>query len=131
LFLEADDIYGFYTVMQWMKWGTDSRLREEEPDRIRKIDEKKPPATRLGNDAAPLVVALTPVPDKLTLIGISGTGSRRLALINDRAFGANETGKVRVGKTNVVIHCVEIRDGAVIIEVDGSREKQELSLKAR
>jgi len=38
--------------MQWMKWGADSGLREEEPDRIRKIDEKKPLAARPVNDAA-------------------------------------------------------------------------------
>jgi len=131
LFLEADNTYGFYTVMQWMKWGTDTGLREEEPDRIRKIDEKKPPAPSPASDVAPLVVAPTPVPDTLTLIGISGTGSRRLALINDRAFGANESGKVRVGKTNVLVHCLEIRDGSVMIEVDGSQEKQELSLKVK
>ena len=49
----------------------------------------------------------------------------------NRAFGANESGKVRVGKTNVVVHCLEIRDGSVIIEVDGSQEKQELSLKVK
>ena len=131
LFLEADNTYGFYTVMQWMKWGADSGLREEEPDRIRKIDEKKPLAARPANDAAPLVVGPTPVPDKLTLIGISGTGSRRLALINDRAFGSNESGKVRVGKTNVVIRCLEIRDGSVMIEVDGSQEQQVLSFKVK
>lgn len=131
LFLDADDTYGFYTVMQWMKWGTDSRLREEEPDRIRKIDEKKPPAARPLHEIVPLVFEPPPVPDKPTLIGISGTGSRRLALINDRAFVANESGKVRVGKTNVVIHCLEIRDGSVIIKVDGSQEEQELSLKLK
>ena len=114
-----------------MKWGTDSRLREEEPDRIRKIEEKKPSSTRPATEVVPIVVGPTPVPDTLMLIGISGAGSRRLALINDRAFGANESGKVRVGKTNVVIHCLEIRDGSVMIEVDGSHEKQELSLKVK
>jgi len=130
LFLEADTSYGFYTVMQWMKWGIDTRLRDEEPDRIRRIDEKKSPA-QPTTWPAPLVVAPTPVPDTLTLIGISGAGSRRLALINDRAFGANELGKVRVGKTNTLIRCLEVRDGSVVIQVDGSPEKQELLLKAK
>jgi len=36
-----------------------------------------------------------------------------------------------VGKTNVLVHCLEIRDGSVMIEVDGSQEKQELSLKVK
>ena len=107
-----------------MKWGTDSRLREEEPDRIRKIEEKKPSSTRPATEVVPIGVGPTPVPDTLMLIGISGAGSRRLALINDRVFIANETGELRVGKTNVVVHCVEIRDGFVLIEVVGSQENR-------
>ena len=79
----------------------------------------------------PNTIALTPVPDTLTLIGISGAGIGRLALINDRAFCVKESGKVRVGKTNVVIRCLEIRDGSVLIEVAGSQEKQELSIKTQ
>jgi len=38
---------------------------------------------------------------------------------------------VRVGKSNVVIHCLEIRDGSVIIKADGSQENQELFLKVK
>ena len=131
LFLEADNTYGFYTVMQWMKWGVDSRLREEEPDRIRKIDQRRPVEPRPDLDALPLAVGPTLVPDRLTLRGVSGAGRGRLALINDRSFGINESGKVRVGQTNVVVRCLEIRDGSVIIEVAGSPDRQELSLELK
>jgi hypothetical protein len=131
LVLEADNTYGFYRVMQWMKWGIDSRLQEEDPDRIRKINEKRQPSGPPVNDIGPVVVGPTPIPDKLTLLGISGAGRGQLALINDRAFGANESGRVRVGKTNVVIRCLEISDGSVVIEVDGTQGKQELSFKVK
>jgi len=131
LLLEADTTYGFYTVMQWVKCGTDNCLREEEPDRIRKIDEKRLLKPRPETPAVPLVFAPTPVPDVLTLIGISGTGARRLALINDRAFGVSESGKVRVGPTNVTVRCLELRSNSVLIEVDGLTDKQELFLKSK
>jgi len=128
LFVEAEASYGMYVVLQWLKYGVDGRLLDD-LDRIRKIAEPRPAAAEI--QPLPTTIAPTPVPDTLTLIGISGTGSRRLALINDRAFGADESGKVRVGKTNVVIRCLEIRDRSVVIEVDGSHEKQELSFKLK
>lgn len=131
LFLEGDKTYGFYTVMQWMKWGTDHRLPEEEPDRIRRIDEKGLAGPRPVFGSAPLLIGPTPVPETLTLIGVSGTGSRRLALINDRAFGAGESGKVRFASTNATVHCLEIRNNSVLIEVEGSSEEQELFLKSK
>ena len=70
------------------------------------------------------------MPDTLTLIGIVGTGDRRLALINDRSLKQGESGKVRVGATNVVVRCLEIGSESVAIEVDGSPERKELRLKS-
>jgi len=55
LLLEADTTYGFYTVVQWMKCGTDNCLRSEEPDRIRKIDERRLLKPRRESPAVPLV----------------------------------------------------------------------------
>ena len=100
-------------------------------DRIRKIMEPKPTAAAQILQPLPTTTALTPVPDTLTLIGVSGSGSRRLALINDRAFAANESGKVRVGKTNVVVRCLEVRENSAVIVVEGSQERQESTLKAK
>src|SRR5437667_9230314 len=128
LFVEAESTYGMYIVLQWLKHGVDGRLFDD-LDRIRKVAEPRRSAVEI--QPLPTTIAPTPVPDTLTLIGISGAGNRRLALINDRAFGANESGKVRVGKSNVVIHCLEIRVGSVIIKADGSQENQELFLKVK
>ena len=130
LFREADDRYGFYTIVEWMKSGLDSRLKENDPDRVRQIKTNRQPST------PPAIVswskpAATPVPDTLTLIGISVGGGRPLALIDDLAFSAGEAGKVRVRRTNVMVRCLEIRSNSVVIQVEGSQEKQELFLKSK
>ena len=130
LFLEAEKQYGFYTIMEWMKSGLDVRLLEDDLDRVRRVEFK--PLLSSSATVVPLPQpAPTPVPDTLTLIGISGAGSRRLALINDRSFNANESGKVRFASTNTVVHCLEIRDSSVVIQVEGSTDKQELFLKSK
>jgi hypothetical protein len=129
LFIDADRSLGFYTIVQWMKFGMDEELSADDQDRIRRIDQKRAqPVTQTVWQPAP-APAVTPVPDSLTLIGISGKGKRRLALINDRTFAEGETGKVRVGATNVTLRCVEIRGGSVIVQNEASEEKQELLLR--
>ncbi len=128
LFLEADNAYGFYTVLQWMKWGTDHKLLEEEPDRIRHIAEKLPRTAPAANPI-PIVIGPTPVPDKVTLIGILGTGSRKLALINDCSLGIGESGRVRYANTNATVRCVEIRTNSVVVEIGGEKRREELVLK--
>jgi len=128
LFLEADRRFGFYTVLEWVKSGVDARITETDLDRVRQT--KFRPAVPTEVTFFPRQEA-TPVPDTLTLLGISGLGRRRLVLINDRALGAGESGKVRVGKSNVVVRCLEIRDHSVLIESDGSDDKQELLLKSK
>lgn len=130
LFLAADNQYGFYTLMEWMQSGLDASLDGNDLDRVRRVRFR--PRRSATAEFVPLPKpAPTPVPDTLTLIGISGTGSRRLALVNDRALSAGESGKVRVAKTNVVVHCLEVRNDSVLIEVEGSPETKELFLKSK
>ena len=130
LFLAADNQYGFYTLMEWMQSGLDASLDGNDLDRVRRVRFR--PQRSATAEFVPLPKpAPTPVPDTLTLIGISGTGSRRLALVNDRALSAGESGKVRVAKTNVVVHCLEVRNDSVLIEVEGSPETKELFLKSK
>lgn len=130
-FLEADTAYGFYTVMQWMKWGTDQRLSDEEPDRIRRIQQKGPRSAPAAVNPIPLITGPTPVPDALTLVGILGTGSKRLALINDCSLSVGEAGKARFAKTNAVVRCVEIRADSVIVEIGEEKRREELFLKGK
>jgi hypothetical protein len=129
LFLEVEETYGFNTILEWMKFGEDERLNKDDLDRIRRVEIKPPANARPAPLGPPPPPALTPVPDVLTLIGISGTRSNRLALINDRAFREKETGRVRVGLSNVTLECLEIRGESVLIRVADADTPRELRLK--
>ena len=61
------------------------------------------------------------------LQGISGTKSKRFALINNRTFEVTEEGDITVGRSKVRVHCVSISEDSVVIEVEG--KQQELKLK--
>ena len=65
------------------------------------------------------------------LKGISGTGQHRFALINNTTLEPMEKGRVRVGQTNVVVRCLEIRNNSVVIQVNGTKEKKELFLSVK
>ena len=64
---------------------------------------------------------------QLTLKSISGTGEKRLALINNATLATGETGKVLLGDTEIKIRCDEIRQSSVIVTVEG-KGKRELRL---
>jgi sRNA-binding protein len=68
------------------------------------------------------------VPEKLALRGISWSKNKRLALVNNQSFEPGESGKVRLGTTNVTIRCLEVRENSVRIQVLDSGEEIELSL---
>lgn len=62
----------------------------------------------------------------LTLKGISGSGSGRMALINNETLKAGESARVKTLDTRVDVRVKEIRDDSVLIEVNG--KPQELKL---
>ena len=64
------------------------------------------------------------------LRGIYWAQERPAAIINNRTLGVNEEGKVRVGKTNLTIRCLAIRQDSVRIRMVGSGEERELRLKS-
>ena len=70
----------------------------------------------------------TAVPDKLVLRSLSGAASRRLALVNNQTLANGEETRVRVGQTNVLVRCLEIRDRSVVLRVGGRTEPMELFL---
>jgi hypothetical protein len=131
--LAADEKYGFNTVVDWMQNGEDSRLDLENLDRVRAVQDA--PYAALKSPAAVWTVVPPPpptaVPATLVLKGISGTPQQRFALINNATFETMEKGRVRVGQTNLLIRCLEIRDDSVVIQVDGSAEKKQLFLSAK
>lgn len=66
-------------------------------------------------------------PVTLSLKGVSGTEGRRFALINDKTFAAGEEREIAVGNGRVRVHCLEIREDSVTVDVNGNR--QELRLR--
>ncbi|MDB6026808.1 MAG: Colicin production protein [Verrucomicrobiales bacterium] len=77
------------------------------------------------SNAAPVVPI---VYHQLTLKGISGTGNKRLALINNQTLKEGESASVKVDTQKVKVFCKEIRDSSVLIEMDGKPEIFELLL---
>ncbi len=65
----------------------------------------------------------------LILRGLTGSKSRRLALINNQTFSEGEQADVKVPIGKIRVRCVEIRDQSVIITVEGSAERKEIRLK--
>ena len=83
---------------------------------------------RPGTPGAPSEPPTAPPPlyGELTLKGISGVGSRRLALINNETLTTGEIASVKIFGTNVDVTVKEIRDASVVIVVQG--QTRELSL---
>jgi DNA-directed RNA polymerase subunit N (RpoN/RPB10) len=131
LFIEAERQFGLNQIIEWMKYGSDALLHADDLNRIRNIETPRavvPSVTILPTYRAKPVRT---VPDALVLRGISWAQDRPLAVINDRTFEIKEQGKVRVGKTNVMVRCLEIRTNSVLVQTQGSADKQELFLRVR
>src|SRR5258706_2523899 len=108
LFIDAEQQYGLGDVIDWVQFGVDDRLHTNELARIRDV---KMPASSWR--AAGGIANADPKPalpsNKLMLNGIIGIRPHAVAMINGRSFAENEQGKVALGKTNVVVRCLEIQ----------------------
>jgi hypothetical protein len=135
LFIEAEHRFGFNDIVDWMKYGTDSRLEAEDLSRVRNVELHPPrpsspaPSLAAAQPALPSVASAKEEADSLVLKGVMWTKQHPLAMINDRTFEVQEQGTVRVGKTNVTLRCLAIRRDSVRIQIVGSGQEQELRLK--
>src|SRR4029079_9492572 len=106
LFVEAEKRFGFNEIVDWMRSGTDNALDKNDLNRVRNV-EPSHPAPRWTLTPTALTAASArvsvPIPDTLLLRGISWIQNQPLATINNRSFSIGETGRVRLGKTNVLI----------------------------
>ena len=127
-FLTAEARHGFNAILDWMKSGEAAKLNVADPDGVR--------ATRAAEGSAASsaipyylpVATPAPLPDKLTLRSISGTPTRRFAIINDQTFGAMDRARVQLASTNVMVRCLEIRTNSVLVRFEDSGAKLELFL---
>ena len=73
-------------------------------------------------------VVKSPMRAGITLRAISGNESRRVALINNQLFGAGERGVIEAEGQSVKIQCLEVREGSVVISVEGLAGRHEISV---
>jgi hypothetical protein len=128
LFVEAERRFGFNEVIEWMKYGEDGRLMADDLTRVRRVT--LPAATNRGAPswlAAP--AGPPPAPETLILNGILWSKTRPVALINGQVFEAQTQARVRLGKTNVTVRCLAIREDSVVIQCAESGQAQTLRLK--
>lgn len=127
-FVAAEKEHGFYHVMQWVKHGIDPELDIQTLERVLLLREKRPADVA---SAQPVFLAPPPpraAPTHLVLKGLSGSKSRRFALINDSTLQVNEQAKVRLGNSNIIVRCVQILDDAVVVKVGHETETRVLRL---
>jgi hypothetical protein len=123
--LAAEKEYELYRLVQWITDGVDSWVDGEDLSRVLILREKQDEALPPFNW---MPVKQPPVPDTLVLKGLSGTGHRRYALINNATLEAGEEARVRVGMSNVLVRCLTIAQGAVTIQVSGEVSPRQLRL---
>ena len=124
--IAAEKAHSFNRVIQWVKSGVEPAVDVQHLERILQLREStspEPVAYAFASLAPP-----RPAPTNLVLKGLSGSKTRRFALINDGTFALHEQGKVRLGSSNIVLTCREIRDDAVVVEVAGEPAMRTLKI---
>jgi hypothetical protein len=124
-FVEAENQFNFHRIVKWVQTGVDEALFQTNKERALTLRIDDEPAAAVW---PPPAAVPTKVPNALMLKGISGTASRRFALINDATLMKNEEGKVRVGSSNVIVRCLDIRAASVLIQIRGAAKPTELAI---
>ena len=63
---------------------------------------------------------------QVKLTGLSGTRDQRLAILNGKTFAQGEKGEVKANGKVIQLHCLEIRDNSVVVEVEGYKKPIEI-----
>ena len=123
ILVKASENYQFYRVAEWVKSGKDETLEAQGTHRVAVLQDTPLPLFSY------VVEARVNAPDTLRLTGLSSRALRRFALVNGVTFCPGEQSKVRVGTSNVLVHCEEILDQSVILRVGESTNRVELHLR--
>lgn len=59
----------------------------------------------------------------LVIKGFSGTPGHRFVIINNHTFAPGDEGDVLTNNGRAHIHCVEIRNNVVVVEINGQRHE--------
>jgi hypothetical protein len=102
-------------VLDWVKRGKTTTLEEDTGF-----------SARTTLPAAPFSYAPPVLPQGLQFKGLITIGKDRQAVINGVAFTAGDQKQIKLRNKTVLIHCREIRDAAVVVEINGSPERMTL-----
>ena len=125
-FVQAESANHFHHIIQWLKTGVDESLVETNGSRVHLVNGETLPSFTWPPPAS----LPTTVPASLKLKGISGTAAHRFALINDATLVKNEETRIRVGLSNVIVRCLDIKPQSVVIQIKGKSTPTELFLSA-
>ena len=103
---------------------------ENDPDCLRRVE--LPQRAASITTAAPVffIPPPPPAPVTLELKAIIWSPARPLALINGRSFVVQEQARVRLGATNVTLHCLAIGTNSARVRVLETNEEKELILNS-
>jgi len=59
----------------------------------------------------------------LAVKGVSVVNGHTFVILNNHTFGVGDEGDVISGSTHVHVHCLEIRPGTVVVEINGARHE--------
>jgi thioredoxin-related protein len=65
----------------------------------------------------------------LILKSISGTKTRRFALLNNQTFALGDAAKVKLRDGEVKVRCIDIRESSVVVALDGEPGQREIKLR--
>lgn len=116
-------VHGLGSVLDWVKEGTEPTLKEED---FQSMAAGSAAAEPLWVNSG---VAYHVAYDRLKLKGIVGGGDKRTALINGKTFMKGDTRKVEVNGRKISVEIQEIKDGSVLVKVEGEDKPVELFLE--
>ena len=139
LFIAAEQRYGMADIIDWMKAGEDTLLKAADLGRVRRLEEPSPPVPALSSNLAKSTIApvesfvsAPPGPPKpqreAVLQGIMWSKTQPMAIISGKTFTAGQQAELKWDGTNLLVRCLEIRTNSVLIQIEASGEKRELSL---
>ncbi len=125
--IAAEERYQFHRVIDWIERGMDSWIDKDQLEQVIKLKDK-PSDHSVGVPLWQQATARTAVPQTLELRGISGSAKRRFALVNDKTLEVGESAKIRIGSTNVIVHCLAIDETSVTLTIGDAKERRTLAL---
>ena len=136
-FVAAEKAHSLAQIIRWLKEGEGDRIDVKNLAQILvkpRPSVSAPPRSVVADAPVerPVFEGIPVFPPRqytdLILKGISGSGMRRFALINGVTFAVNEKGRIRIGESNLSLHCLEIQKSSVLIQLEGEPTARTLSL---